>query len=59
VLAAGAIALEVALHYSHKKGGTSSILKIDNDTRLLILRTGWLVQSNTDKVILHYVYVRQ
>jgi hypothetical protein len=61
MLVAGAIALEVALHFSHKKGGTSSILilRIDNNTRLLILRAGWVVQSNMEKGVLHYVYVRR
>jgi hypothetical protein len=31
VLAAGAIALEVALHYSHKEGGTLLILRIGDN----------------------------
>lgn len=40
VLVTGAIALEVALHYSHKNGGMSVILAIDNDTRMLVLEQG-------------------
>jgi hypothetical protein len=58
VLVAVAIALEVSLHYSHKKGGTSSILGVDNNTRLLILHTGWPTPTNVEKSVLHYVYVR-
>ena len=51
VLLAGAIALEVALHYSHKKGGTSSIPGIDNDIRLLILN-GWPTKASAEKGIM-------
>jgi hypothetical protein len=40
VLVAGAISLEVALHYSHKKGGTTSILWINKITRFLIFMQG-------------------
>jgi hypothetical protein len=40
LLVAGAISLEVSLHYSHKKRGTTSILGIDNTTRFLIFMQG-------------------
>jgi hypothetical protein len=59
VLVAGAITLEVALHYSHKKGGTSLVFWIENHIRLLILRSGWPIHANVEKGILHFVYVRR
>jgi hypothetical protein len=58
VLVAVAIALEVSLHYSHKKGGTSSILGVDNIARLPILHIGWPTPTNVEQSALHYVYVR-
>jgi len=55
VLVSGAIALEVALHFSHMKGGTLSNF---GDTQLLILNAGWPTSIDAERGILHYVYVR-
>lgn len=59
VLVSGAIALEVALHFSHMKGGTLSNFGIKNDTKLLILNAGWPTSIDAERGILHYVYVRR
>ncbi|KAH9990969.1 hypothetical protein BJV74DRAFT_836704 [Russula compacta] len=56
VLISGAIALEVALHYSHKNGGVSSALGIDYNIRVLSPRAGWSTTWDAESGVLHYVY---